>query len=213
MNIAAEDSRIQIFQLSLGPYGTNTYILVCRETRESVIVDAPGEPGRVHAALKGTAPKYILMTHNHMDHTGALAQLKADLDIPVAGHPADADQLPIQPDILLGHDDRITFGKITLDVIHTPGHTPGSLCFYFDKHLISGDTIFPGGPGKTWSPASFLQIKTSLSEKIFTLPGETRIFPGHGDGTHVEKEKEAFRAFSAKPHDPDLCGDVLWLEA
>ncbi len=211
MDILAQDSSIQIIRQSLGPYGTNAYILVCNKTNESVIVDAPGEHEKVHAVIKDTTPRYILITHNHMDHTGALVQLKSDLNIPVAAHASDAGQLPVQPDITLKHDDVVAFGNIKLKVLHTPGHTPGSLCFYYDKYLISGDTIFPGGPGKTWSPASFMQIKSSLAEKIFTLPEDTLVFPGHGDGTRIGKEKEEFRTFSSKSHDPDLCGDVVWL--
>ncbi|MFO7965801.1 MAG: MBL fold metallo-hydrolase [Desulfobacterales bacterium] len=210
MDIAAQDQDFFIKRMSLGPYGTNAYIIVCMGTKESAVVDAPGEPQKVHTALQETFPKFILMTHHHMDHTGALAQLKSDLKAPVAAHASDAGQMPVQPDILLKHGDDIRIGNLTLHVLHTPGHTPGSICFYRAPFLISGDTIFPGGPGKTWSPASFLQIKTSIEEKIFVLPEQTRVFPGHGEGTRIGKEKEAYRAFSSKPHPPDLCGDVLW---
>jgi glyoxylase-like metal-dependent hydrolase (beta-lactamase superfamily II) len=79
--------------------------------------------------------------------------------------------------------------------------------------LISGDTIFPGGPGKTWSPGDFKKIVESLTGNIFTLPDETQVYPGHGDSTIVKKEKQKFEAFSSKPHDPNLCGDVVWLSS
>ena len=78
-------------------------------------------------------------------------------------------------------------------------------------YLISGDTLFPGGPGKTWSPADFKKIVKSLTAKIFTLPDDTEVYPGHGDGTVVKKERLEFETFSAKPQDPGLCGDVVWL--
>ena len=97
--------------------------------------------------------------------------------------------------------------------MHTPGHTPGSLCFYTKGYLISGDTLFPDGPGKTGSPADFRQIVESLRHKIFTLPEDTQVFPGHGNHTVLGKEKQAFETFSARPHDPNLCGDVLWSES
>ena len=150
------------------------------------------------------------MTHNHMDHTGALAELKTTLDVPIAAHAADAGRLPVPPDTLLADGDIITFGDIRLAVMHTPGHTPGSLCFYTEGYLISGDTLFPGGPGKTGSPADFKQIVESLKNKIFILPGNTRVFPGHGEFAVLGKEKQAFEAFAARPHDANLCGDVLW---
>jgi glyoxylase-like metal-dependent hydrolase (beta-lactamase superfamily II) len=145
-----------------------------------------------------------------MDHTAALAELKSALDVPLAAHAADADRLPIPADMMLADGETITFGNIRLSVIHTPGHTPGSLCFYTEGYLISGDTLFPGGPGKTGSPADFRQIVESLKNKIFVLPDNTQVFAGHGDGTVLGKEKRAFEAFSARPHDPNLCGDVLW---
>ncbi len=213
MEIVAENKLIKITKLSLGPYGTNTYVVTCQETKDSVVVDAPGEPDRVIEALAGTNPRYILITHNHPDHIGALAQLKSTLNIPIAAHISDAEKLPIQPDILLSDNDVVDLGNVQLTVFHTPGHTPGSLCFYYDKFLISGDTCFPGGPGKTWSPAAFMQITSSLTNKIFQLPADTMVFPGHGGSTVVGKEKEEYRIFSSKPHDPDLCGDVTWLSS
>ena len=107
----------------------------------------------------------------------------------------------------------ISFGKVKLEVLHTPGHTPGSLCFRTGKYLISGDTIFPGGPGKTRSPAELSQIIKSITEKLFVLPDDTQIYPGHGDSTVLKKEKDEFAVFSSRAHNPNLYGDVLWLSA
>jgi glyoxylase-like metal-dependent hydrolase (beta-lactamase superfamily II) len=209
VNVVKNDS-IQIEKLELGPFGTNAYILICLQTGASVLVDAPAEAGKILERLKGTDPRYILMTHNHMDHTGALAELKSVLNIPIAAHCDDAGNLPLQPDILLNDGDVISAGNIHLTVLHTPGHTPGSLCFMTGNYLIAGDTLFPGGPGKTGSPADFTKIMGSLAGKIFVLPEDTRIYPGHGDSTILKKEKEAFETFSARSYDPSLCGDVLW---
>jgi glyoxylase-like metal-dependent hydrolase (beta-lactamase superfamily II) len=209
VNVVKDDS-IQIEKLELGPFGTNAYILICRQTGASVLVDAPGEAGKILMQLKGSDPKYILMTHNHMDHTGALAEVKSALNIPVAAHCDDAGNLPLKPDMLLNDGDVICAGNIHFTVLHTPGHTPGSLCFLTGNYLIAGDTIFPGGPGKTGSAADFKRILESLSSKIFVLPEDTRIYPGHGDSAVLRKEKQAFEAFSAGAHDPNLCGDVLW---
>ena len=211
MSVIVKNESIQIEKMSLGPFGTNTYLLICQKTGDSVVVDAPGEADKVLARLEGTHPKYILMTHNHMDHFEALAELKSALNIPLAAHADDAGSLPVKPEQFLNDGDTISFGDIQLKVLHTPGHTPGSLCFLTGTYLISGDTLFPGGPGKTWSPADFKKIVKSLTAKIFTLPDDTEVYPGHGDGTVVKKERLEFETFSAKPQDPNLCGDVVWL--
>ena len=210
MAIEVKNETIQIERYELGPFGTNSYIMTCLKTGDSVVVDAPGDAPKMLGQLQQTNPKYILMTHNHMDHTGALAELKSALDVPIAAHPADADRMPLAPDMLLGDGDGVTFGNLRLAVMHTPGHTPGSLCFYTEGYLISGDTLFPDGPGKTGTPTDFRQIVDSLQSKIFVLPDDTQVFPGHGNQTVLGKEKHAFEAFSARPHNPNLCGDVLW---
>ena len=210
MTTVVKDDHIQIEKLELGAWGTNAYILICRKTGESVIIDAPADAGKILALLKETRPQYILITHNHMDHTGALAELKSTLDLPIAAHADDAGRLPVSADQLLSDGDVIAFGEIKLSVLHTPGHTPGSVCFLTANYLIAGDTIFPGGPGKTGSPADFKRILASLTGKIFVLPANTLIYPGHGDATVLDKEKRAFEDFSAKGLDANLCGDVLW---
>lgn len=210
MTSVVKDDHIQIEKLELGPYGTNAYILICSRTGESVVVDAPADAGKILERLKGTRPQYILITHNHMDHTGALADLKSTLDLPIAAHADDAGRLPVSADQLLSDGDAISFGDIKLSVLHTPGHTPGSVCFLTANYLIAGDTIFPGGPGRTGSPADFKRILESLTGKIFVLPDNTLIYPGHGESTVLEKERRAFEDFSARGLDATLCGDVLW---
>ena len=211
MTILENDNSLKIEQLQLPPYGTNAYILLCPDTGESLIVDAPSEAGKIMASLKGTTPRYILLTHSHMDHIGALEQLRSDLKIPLAAHAADAGILSPPPEITLKDGDTIDLGSIQITTLHTPGHTPGSLCFHTGNHLLSGDTLFPGGPGKTWSPADFAQIVKSITEKIFTLDDSTQVYPGHGEPITLKKEKEGFGVFSSRPHPPDLYGDVLWL--
>jgi glyoxylase-like metal-dependent hydrolase (beta-lactamase superfamily II) len=163
--------------------------------------------------MKGANPRYILITHSHTDHIGALPELRSKLRIPIGTPRLDASGLSLQPDFFLDDDEEISFGNISVKVLHTPGHTPGSVCFLIGKHHISGDTIFPGGPGKTESPEDFRQIIESITSKVFVLPDDTEIHPGHGDPTVVRKEKTELAIFSSRYHDPNLFGDVLWLSS
>jgi glyoxylase-like metal-dependent hydrolase (beta-lactamase superfamily II) len=209
----ARNEYVRIDRLKLGPFDTNSYIVTCPLTGDSVLVDAPAEASEILKASKGTHPRYILITHNHGDHIGALSELKSKLRIPIGAHRLDAKGLPLRPDILLEEGGKVPYGDIDLKVLHTPGHTPGSLCFLVGKHLISGDTIFFGGPGKTKSPTDLKLIIESITHKLFVLPDDTTIYPGHGDSTLLRKEKENFAIFSSRSHDPNLCGDVLWISS
>jgi hydroxyacylglutathione hydrolase len=213
MKIMVEEGEVKITRMELGPWGTNAYVVVCQITGDSLLVDAPGEADKILNELSGTKPKYIIITHNHIDHVGALEELKSKLNVPVALHPADASRLGLKPDIELKDGDIIRVGKLSIKVIHTPGHTPGSLCLLLGNYLISGDTIFPGGPGKTGTPADFKQIAKSIQSKLFILPGDTQVYPGHGESTELGKEKKEFAVFASKQHAPGLCGDVLWLSS
>ena len=213
MTVVVKDDKVQIEKLELGPWGTNAYIVTCLKTKESAVVDAPADAQLIIDKLKGTDPKYILLTHNHGDHIGAMAELRAKLGVPLAAHASDAANLHSPPEILLNDADVISLGNLNIEVLHTPGHTPGSLCFKIGKYLLSGDTIFPGGPGKTGSPAAFQQIVKSITEKILVLPDDTEMHPGHGESTTLKKAKDEFAVFSSRAHDPNLCGDVLWLSS
>jgi len=205
-----KNSSIEIERLELGVYGTNAYLLTCRKTGECVVIDVPGENDRMLASLKGVSPRFILITHNHVDHVGGLRALAAQLRVPVAAHPADAADLPAPIERQLYDGDLIVVGALRLEVLHTPGHTPGSVCFLTDRFLIAGDTLFPGGPGHTHSPEAFRQILDSITRKLLVLPDDTLVYPGHGEATVLGREKPAIQRFSARPQNPRLCGDVEW---
>lgn len=181
---------IEIRTIVVGTMENNVYVLVCQETREAVLVDAAGEAERILAAIAAVRVRYILQTHGHSDHVQALIALKDALRVPVGIHRDDAAMLPIPPDFLLSDGDRIAFGNRELLVLHTPGHTPGSVCFPIGDQLISGDTLFPGGPGATASPlGNFPQIIESIRAKLFTLPDDTVVLPGHGRSTTIGAEE------------------------
>jgi glyoxylase-like metal-dependent hydrolase (beta-lactamase superfamily II) len=207
------DGIVQLTRLELEPFGTNAYILVCKSSQESVLVDAPGAPDKILQQLKGTHTKYILLTHGHLDHVQALSELREKLQAPVAGHRLDGRSLPLSLDISLNDGDYLSFGNVRLEVLHTPGHTPGSLCFLTGRYLLAGDTIFPGGPGKTSSPEALRQIVLSIERKVMVLSDDTHIYPGHGPSTVLSKEKREFAVFRSRPHGLAFCGDVLWLSS
>ncbi len=177
-------------RLEVGVFENNCYILICRRTQESAIIDPAAEPDRILKEAENTKIKYILITHGHMDHIGALEEVRKQIGSPVGIHQMDAFALQRPPDFFLQDGQHLTFGDVSLKVLHTPGHSPGGVCFLGGKILFSGDTIFPNGPGNTAIPRSnYQEILKSIHSKIFTLPEDTVICPGHGIETTVGREK------------------------
>lgn len=214
MEIIVCDNQVKITRFELGQWFTNAYTVVCQRTNESCIIDAPAGAEEMAENLKDTSLKYILLTHSHIDHIGGLRVMKERIAAPLILHKSDIQGgLPYHPQKVIDGDDTITVGHLQIRALHTPGHTLGSMCFLIGQYLLAGDTIFPGGPGWTDSPASFKLIVRSITEKIFTLSDKTMIYPGHGAPSPMIKEKAEFLAFSQRPHSDALCGDVMWLTA
>ncbi len=183
---------LEFRKLALGSMDNNIYVVVCERTKESVVVDASHDAAQIAEVAAGTNVQAILLTHGDPDHVDALQDLRARLGVPVAVHPADAPQLPAPPDRELADGETIRVGDGALRVLHTPGHTPGSVCFYAaaEATLLAGDTLFPGGPGATrGDPDRFAQIIASIREKLFALPDETAVHPGHGADTTIGAER------------------------
>jgi glyoxylase-like metal-dependent hydrolase (beta-lactamase superfamily II) len=183
-----EGDDLIVRKIGVGSFENNVYILECPETNESVIVDGCFEAGTIIDASSGTKVVGILQTHGHKDHVQALPELKEKLKVPVYAHPGD--DYPVGIDREVKDGDQISFGSCSAKVLHTPGHTPGGTCFLVGKHLCAGDTLFPGGPGNTWGDKrAFGQIIDSIQSKLFVLPDETIVYPGHGRDTSIGAEK------------------------
>ena len=175
-------------KVEVGNMGNNVYVLECPETHRSLIVDGCFEPDTILSTAEGTEVVGIVQTHGHSDHVQALPEVSRRLGVPVYAHPGD--DYPVTVDRELAHGDRIAFGRREAEVIHTPGHTPGSVCLLVGSHLISGDTLFPGGPGNTFGDArAFEEIIASVRDRLFTLPDDTSVYPGHGADTTIGTEK------------------------
>jgi hydroxyacylglutathione hydrolase len=214
MDIIVDNADLKIERLELSTYATNAYIVVCAQTGESALIDAPTGALKILKALKGTHLNWMLLTHSHIDHIGGLPAIRRRVPAPLAVHQADNQKwLPFPPDRLLNDGDILTIGKVKIEALYTPGHTPGSMCFRIGRFLLAGDTLFPGGPGRTIDPESFRKIIRSVTEKILVLPENTGVYPGHGGPTTVQKAKEEYAIFTSRHHDANLYGDVVWLES
>ena len=174
-------------KIEVGTMENNVYVLECPETHDAFIVDGCFEPDKIIEGAEGANVIGILQTHGHGDHVQALPDLEDRLGVPVYAHPGDDYPVPVEE---LVDETELTFGKRRLRVMHTPGHTPGGTCFLSGRHLISGDTLFPGGPGNTWgNKEAFAQIIESVEKKLFVLDDDTVVYPGHGADTTIGTEK------------------------
>jgi hydroxyacylglutathione hydrolase len=194
----------------LGPFNNNAYLVVDPVNRESIIVDAPPEGERMLEAARGTRVSRIIVTHRHGDHWATIDALRSAIGAPVYCHEADRGPYHDKIEGTLADGQEIALGGGSVRVIHTPGHTPGSICLLTGGFLIAGDTLFPGGPGHSDRPEDLQQEIRSIVERLFVLPDETAVYPGHGDGTTIGRSKLEYAVFASREHPPDLCGDVLW---
>jgi len=176
----------------------NTYVVICEETQTSAIIDPGAEADIILELTEGTKVEAILLTHGHSDHIMALDEVKESTGSPVYLHPRDAAHFELSVDAPLQNGQLIAIGNHNLTVIHTPGHTPGQCCFDLgDDRIIVGDTVFVGGPGRTWSPQDFTLTMKTLQQIVFQWPDETTFFPGHGSSGKIGDERTAFEAFVA----------------
>jgi glyoxylase-like metal-dependent hydrolase (beta-lactamase superfamily II) len=185
-----ETSVVRIDKLIVGPVENNVFVVRCKSTGEAVIIDAANEHELLLEVSRATGVRRVLTTHGHWDHIQAVEAMRdAGIDVGIAGE--DAEMLPAY-DFVIPDDDVIAVGDLRLRTIHNPGHTPGSTSFLIEGHPIvfSGDTLFPGGPGATGFPGgNFAQIIESIDRRLFTLPPDTLVLPGHGLDTTIATER------------------------
>jgi len=198
------DGGLRVLKLHVGPWENNAYLLHDPQSDEALLVDAANEADRLLAELlAGVALVGIVTTHRHTDHSQALAAVLRKHDVWNGAHPADADaiadEVGVTPDRVLEHGDTVSVGGWSVTVLHTPGHTEGSISFRLPaSQVLTGDALFPGGPGRTEGRAAFDQAVASIEQHLFTLPPETRVSPGHGDDTWVANEAPHLEEWRAR---------------
>ena len=193
--IERRDGDVLIRKFSVGEMDNNVYVVAHAPSGEALIVDAAARADRIREEVSDLSPVAVVQTHGHWDHIRAWGELQDDPGLPIWAHEGDLPDFPSKPDRLLEDGDVIELGDLEVEVVHTPGHTDGSLQFLVRgeerPHLFSGDSLFPGGPGNTWNDEErFEQLMTNLEEKVFEpLPDETWVYPGHGDDTTLGEER------------------------
>ena len=192
-----EDTDVRVDKLVVGPFENNVFVVRSKRTGEAVIVDAANEHELLLDVARATGVHRVLTTHGHWDHIQAVTAMRdAGIDVGIAE--ADAEMLPSY-DFIIGDDEVIEVGDLRLRTIHNPGHTPGSTSFLLEGHpvLFTGDTLFPGGPGNTKTPeGDFPLILQSIDRRLFTLPADLLVFPGHGLDTTVGTERPHLQQWS-----------------
>jgi glyoxylase-like metal-dependent hydrolase (beta-lactamase superfamily II) len=182
----------EIHRVVVGDYENNVFVVRCRATGEAVLIDAANEHERLLELASGLGVRRVLETHGHFDHIGAVTEMR-EAGYEVAVTAADAPMLrEVGYDVFIDDAEVIEFGRLRLDAIHNPGHTPGSVSFKLAGApvLFSGDTLFPGGPGATkFEGGDFDTIIHSIDELLFALPNETVVMPGHGLDTTIGTER------------------------
>jgi glyoxylase-like metal-dependent hydrolase (beta-lactamase superfamily II) len=188
---------LTIAKVAVGPMSNNAYLLRCTATGEGLLIDAANEADRLRELIRLDGPPVasIVTTHQHRDHWEALEEIADDAGAAVFAGDADADALPVAVEQRLNHGDTLTVGDVSLEIIGLRGHTPGSVAvLYRDpagiNHLFTGDSLFPGGVGRTANPDDFTSLVNDVEARLFNeLDDSTWFYPGHGDDSTLGVEK------------------------
>jgi glyoxylase-like metal-dependent hydrolase (beta-lactamase superfamily II) len=195
VDVVYEDSLCEVHKTVVGPYENNVYVVRCRTSGEAILVDAADEHDHLLDVSRRLGVKSVIETHGHHDHIQAVPAFReAGLEVAIA--PEDASMLPSY-DLTLDDDATLKVGRLEISTIATPGHTPGSMCFFVrgTPVLLTGDTLFPGGPGATGFPGGdFDAIITSIDGRLFAPFGDdTLVLPGHGVATTIGSERSSLQ--------------------
>jgi glyoxylase-like metal-dependent hydrolase (beta-lactamase superfamily II) len=189
---------LTVTKIAVGPMDNNAYLLRDASTGQAILIDAANEAGRLIELIGDTPVGTIVTTHRHADHWQALADVQKHTGAKVVAHPADADGLPVPVSRAVQHGEVLAFGDAAVSFIHLRGHTPGSIAVVYDAggrlsgapHVFTGDSLFPGGVGKTNSTEDFDSLLTDVTERLFgPLPDGTWVYPGHGKDTTLGAER------------------------
>lgn len=196
---------LRITKLAVGPHDNNAYLLRCRATGDTVLIDAAAEADRLLEARADGLLLTVVTTHRHADHWQALEAVVGVTGPAVVAHPLDAPGLPIPVTDCVEDGDTVEVGAALLRVVHLRGHTPGSIALAYEPddgppHLFTGDSLFPGGPGNTHgNPTDFAALMDDLESKIFSvMPDNTWVYPGHGRDTTLGAERPDLGAWRAR---------------
>jgi glyoxylase-like metal-dependent hydrolase (beta-lactamase superfamily II) len=199
-----ELAELILTKVSVSEMDNNVYLLRSRETGEQLLIDAADDAATLLQVVGDSGLRTVVTTHQHWDHHRALAAVVDATDAETVAGAEDADHLPVPVTRRVSDGDVVTVGDSRLEVIHLVGHTPGSIALLYDDpdgtpHLFTGDSLFPGGPGRTTSPEDFEQLISDLERKVFDrLPDETWVYPGHGDDTTLGAERPSLVEWRAR---------------
>jgi hydroxyacylglutathione hydrolase len=183
-------ARLSIQKIHVGQKDTNCYVVACSDTKEAVVIDPGDDAPKILLQLRGLTVRWICCTHAHPGHTGAKEDVKSATQAATAMHLADATAYLKSADRYLIGGDSLPFGAFALDVLATPGHTPGGLSFKVGNHVFTGDTLLPGKIGRVDLPGSSpQQMLLSLHGQLLVLPDNTVVYPGHGANTTIGQER------------------------
>jgi glyoxylase-like metal-dependent hydrolase (beta-lactamase superfamily II) len=199
-----ETSRLTIVKASVGNIDNNVYLLRCRATGEQLLIDAADEPDTLFGLIGDGGLAAVFTTHQHWDHHRALPAVVDATAARVLVGRQDAVGLPVPANVLLEDGDTVRVGEVELTARHLAGHSPGSIALVYrdpdgSPHVFSGDSLFPGGPGKTTNPVDFTSLMDGIEAKLFEkLPDETWVYPGHGNDTTLGDERPNLAKWRAR---------------
>jgi glyoxylase-like metal-dependent hydrolase (beta-lactamase superfamily II) len=210
--MTAPEVFLELRSRTVGEKQMNSYVLICPHTNQSVLIDPGDEPDTLKEMLGESTASSILLTHTHSDHVGALEEMRKFLNVPLMAHPGPhSPGVTLKTHRSLDNGDTMQVGRYTLRAIYTPGHSDDMISFELmnDSRILVGDTLFDGGPGRTWNAEQFQTTLKTLREIVLSWPDETTCYPGHGPCFRLGDRRAAIEAFVNKDHG-DFYGDATW---